>query len=39
MSKLDKETEQRLLSQLVKLGDMIGDGLDREPDAAFWATG
>lgn len=32
MSTLDKETEQSLLSQLVKLGDMIGDGLDREPD-------
>ena len=30
MSKLDKETEQRLLSQLVKLGDMLGDG-DCEP--------
>lgn len=35
MNKLDKETEQSLLGQLVKLGDMIGDGLDREPDGAW----
>ncbi|UVN08020.1 MAG: cysteine-rich KTR [Bacteriophage sp.] len=35
MSTLDKETDQSLLSQLVRLGDMIGDGLDREPGGAW----
>lgn len=35
MSKLDKETEARLHSQLVRLGDMIGDGLDLEPGGTW----
>jgi hypothetical protein len=35
MSKPSKETEARLHHQLVKLGDMMGDGLHHEPDGKW----
>lgn len=35
---MDKATENHLLSQLVKLGDMMGDGLHLEPDGKWIST-
>ena len=32
---MDKETEDRLYRDLVKLGDMMGDGLHLEPDGKW----
>lgn len=32
---LDEETKKRLHSDLVKLGDMMGDGLHHEPDGKW----
>ncbi|EKO3439426.1 hypothetical protein NTE19_003318 [Vibrio fluvialis] len=35
MSNLSKETEDRLYRNLIKLGDMMGDGLHLEPDGKW----
>lgn len=35
---LDKDVEKHLHNQLVKLGDMIGDGLADEPDGRWIRT-
>lgn len=35
MPKLSEETQARLHNQLVKLGDMMGDGLHHEPDGKW----
>ncbi len=34
-SGLSKEAEDRLYGQLIKLGDMMGDGLHHEPDGKW----
>lgn len=34
---MDEETRSRLSDQLIRLGDMIGDGLHHEPDGG-WIT-
>lgn len=35
MSELDKDTKDHFHRQLIKLGDMMGDGLHHEPDGKW----